>query len=101
MGVDSSSQAIIDAAKVDITRFPDQAFPYNRGIGKLREIDSDEPLYGEAQRLIDEWSQEILNIATNRAQQGDTQLAIDTAKYVPQDTAAYRDALAAIDKWSQ
>ena len=101
MGVDGSSQEIIDAAKVDIRRFPNQAFPYNRGIGKLREIEPDEPLYNEAQRLIGEWSQEILNIAKNRAQQGNIPLAIDTAKYVPQDTAAYQDAVAAIDKWSE
>ena len=101
VGVDDSSRSIINAAKADITKFPNQAFPYNRGIGKLRDIEPDDPLYGEAQDLMNEWSQQILAIAVARAQQGDIQHAIDTAQYVPQDTAAYQASLDAIEKWSQ
>ena len=101
VGVDDSSRSIINAAKADITKFPNQAFPYNRGIGKLRDIEPDDPLYREAQGLMDEWSQQILAIANDRAQQGDIQLAINTAQYVPKDTSAYQASLAAIEKWSQ
>ena len=104
VGIDDSSQnsqTIIEAAKRDITIQPDQAFPYNRGIGKLRDINPGEPQYEEAQQLIDEWSQKILDIATARASRGDRQLAIDTAQYVPYDTAAYGAAQDAIKRWKQ
>ena len=51
--------------------------------------------------MIDEWSQKILDIATARARRGDRQLAIDTAQYVPYDTAAYAAAQDAIKRWNQ
>lgn len=78
---------------------PGQASSYWRAIATLRQIQPQDPLYLEAQQLLDKWSEEILQIAQSRAQQRQFELAIQAAVLVPADTAVHPRAQTAIATW--
>ena len=57
------------------------------------------PLYTQANRLEDEWSQSILVLARQRMDGGDLDQAVALARKVPQSSEAYREAQNLIDQW--
>lgn len=95
----TSNQDLLDQAKSLIR--PDQASSYNKAIDLLRRIPADQPLANDAQILIDQWSQSILDLAKMRAASGDLELAVRTAELVPPDSAAHQAAETAIAEWQQ
>jgi uncharacterized caspase-like protein len=60
-------------------------------------IDSSE--YERAQTAIDQWSEEILEIATKYSQKGDFPKAIGTAQMVPTTVKIYKSAQSQIVEW--
>jgi Caspase domain len=78
---------------------PGNASSYWRSIAILRQIQPPDPLYLEAQQLVDRWSGEILQMAKSRATQRQFEAAIQAALLVPGDTAAYTEAQTAIATW--
>ena len=76
-----------------------QASSYNNAINVARRVPPGQPNYFEAQRLIQQWSQEILDIAFERGERGELQGAIAAASLVPDDMPAYERARAAIATW--
>ncbi|MGB3238916.1 MAG: caspase family protein [Geitlerinemataceae cyanobacterium] len=78
---------------------PGQASSYWRAIATLRQIQPQDPLYLEAQQLVERWSQEMLQIAQSRAQQRQFELAIQAAVLVPADTSVHPSAQTAIATW--
>jgi hypothetical protein len=58
------------------------------------------PLYNEAQRSLDEWSQKLLAIADQRSEVN-MEEAIQLANRVPRVSPLYKDAQAAITRWRQ
>ncbi|NEQ51354.1 MAG: hypothetical protein F6K11_14640 [Leptolyngbya sp. SIO3F4] len=77
-----------------------QASTYQKGILKLQEVPSDHPIeYGDAQRLIGEWTGKMLTIARARAAQGRYSSAIEAAALIPQNTPNYDQAQAEIKRW--
>jgi hypothetical protein len=76
-----------------------QASSYNRAIAVARQISVGQPLHGEAQQLIGEWSQTILELARSRANQGQLNSAVQTAVLVPANTPAHAEAQEAIATW--
>lgn len=58
------------------------------------------PLYNEAQRSLEEWSQKLLAIAQQRSE-ANMEEAIQLANRVPRVSPLYKDAQAAIARWRQ
>ncbi len=94
-----SNETLLDAANALIQ--PGQAFTYNRAIIVAKKVPPDEPGFDNAQKLINQWSQNILDVSTRRAAQGEFKAAIETAALVPEGTNAYKQAQEAIQKWQK
>lgn len=92
-----ASQAVLSTAKGLIR--PNSASSYIQAINTARKIPQGDPGYAQAQALINQWSQSILNLARQRANQGNFDLAIPAARLVPADTPAYKQAQQAIAQW--
>jgi hypothetical protein len=92
-----SNKTLLSAAQSLI--IPEQASSYNRAIEVAKKIPKGQPGFGIAQTSINQWSEEILNLAKSRAAQGDLNSAIATATLVPTSAIAYEDAQDAIQKW--
>ncbi len=78
---------------------PRQASSYNQAIALLSQISPGQPKYYEAQQLINEWSQNILDLANRRAKRGQINEAMQSAGLVPPNTSAYSAAQEAIATW--
>ncbi|MGL5509025.1 MAG: caspase family protein [Microcoleaceae cyanobacterium] len=95
----SNSLTILKGAK---TMFqPGQASSYSKAIDQLRKIAPGQPGYEEAQKLIKDWSETILQIATLRATRNKFDEAILAAQLVPTDTPSYDQAKRAIANWEK
>lgn len=110
-------RVILDEALATLSRWRADA-PSNQvteiadAIQKVRQIQPNQPLYPEAQQVIDRWSNMIFDIAVGRAERrngGDSLVAaqnyrsaIAAAHLVPPDRiAVYRASQDAIAFWSQ
>jgi hypothetical protein len=94
-----SNQTLLQAAAGLIR--PGQASSYNRALEVAIMVPSDQPGSSQAQKLINQWSQTILSLATARATQGNLNAAIQTAALVPANTLAYPQAQQAIQNWQR
>ncbi|WP_071190916.1 caspase family protein [Trichormus sp. NMC-1] len=92
-----SNKTVLDAANALIR--PGQASSYNRAIEVAKKVPPGEPGFDIAQKSINQWSEKILDLAKNRAAQGNFSTAIETAALVPEVTVAYEDAQDALQKW--
>jgi hypothetical protein len=61
----------------------------------------DHPLYGEAQRLIAEWSDPVLTAAQQRIERSDLRGAIELASRIPKTSPLYQAAQANIAEWKR
>lgn len=59
------------------------------------------PLYPEAQKKMDEWSQALLTIARQRINQGNLQAAIAIVRKIPVTSPFYPESQAKITDWQQ
>ena len=80
---------------------PDSASSYSDAIGLLGTIPADHPDYAEAQLLIQDWSLAILDLAQDRANQGNYAQAIEAAELVPDSTAEQETAQELIEIWQE
>ncbi|MBW4511368.1 MAG: caspase family protein [Scytonematopsis contorta HA4267-MV1] len=94
-----SNKTLIDAATALVR--PRQASTYNRAIEVAKRVPQGEAGYELAQKSINQWSLQILDIANARAAGGDLKSAISTATLVPEGTSAYNKAQDAIQKWQK
>lgn len=94
-----ANAAVLATAKGQIKR--GVASSYNQAIDQASKIKPDQPSYEEAQKLIAEWSDVILNIAQLRASQGRFSDAIEAGALVPKGTVAYAPAQKAIADWKR
>ncbi|MBH8565326.1 caspase family protein [Nostoc sp. CENA67] len=94
-----ANRTLLDAANALIK--PGQASTYNRAIEVAKKVPQGQPGFDLAQKSINNWSEKILDIAKNRADQGDLTAAIETATLIPEVTAVYEDAQEAIQKWQK
>ncbi|WP_309742130.1 hypothetical protein [Chamaesiphon sp. OTE_20_metabat_361] len=58
------------------------------------------PLYGESQRLLKSWSEDLIRIGRKQLNEGKIQSAIATLKIVPTTSPSYDSAQESISKWS-
>lgn len=94
-----TNQAVIQEASQLLQ--PGQAHTFEAAIQRVRQIAPGQPSYETAQRLIDQWSREIISIARSRAAQGLYSSAIRAAEFVPPGTIAYDQAQDEIQRWQQ
>ncbi len=94
-----SNKTLVEAATGLIQ--PGQASTYNRAIEVAKKVSVGEPGFDIAQKSIDKWSKEILNIAKKRAAKGERKAAIGTATLVPEGTPAYDAAQKTIQRWKK
>ncbi len=69
-------------------------------VGLVRGWTDSHPLYGEAQRLLKSWSQDLMRIGTKQLNEGQIDRAITTLKIIPSNSPIYSQAQATIAKWS-
>lgn len=93
----NNNQGILSQAKALIK--PGQASSYSDAIGLVQKIPADQPGYLEAEKLIDQWGNQIWEIAQSRAKKKQYVNAIEAAKLVPENTSAYDAAQKAIADW--
>ncbi|OUL26075.1 chromosome segregation ATPase [Nostoc sp. T09] len=70
-----------------------------QAIGLVKQLPKNHPLRGEADRFIERWSQDILQLADQSFQAGNLDEAIATARKIPDDLAAYKLVEEKITKW--
>ncbi|MGK7891185.1 MAG: hypothetical protein AB4042_17790 [Leptolyngbyaceae cyanobacterium] len=68
-------------------------------IALVDELPGDHPLRSRVNRLIDQWSLDMLDLAEISFHQGDLEGAIAAAKRVPRSLAAYEQVDTRIDQW--
>ena len=58
------------------------------------------PLYGEAQRLLKSWSEDLMRVGRKQLDEGNIDRAIATVKIIPVSSPVYDRAQESIAKWS-
>lgn len=69
------------------------------GIKLLSTLSKDHPLYPEASRLIEEWSEEILELTENDFQEGRIKEAIANVRKIPPHAAAAKQVNDRVKRW--
>ncbi len=59
------------------------------------------PLYGQAQALMQNWSNALLMLARDRVTQKDLKGGIALANQIPKSSAIYKDAQVAVKRWQE
>ncbi len=76
-----------------------QASSLNRAIDQARKVPPSDPDYDRARQSMNQWSQEVLQLSQQRAQEGEYLKAIATARLVPSDLAGFSEAQQSINQW--
>lgn len=107
LDIDRWSRVILDMAQGRADRrngssTPAAATNYSAAIFTAQLVPNDNPdIYAQAQQAIAQWSQLILELATDRATEGNYEAAIQAAEMIPKETPSYAAAQEAIGKWRQ
>ncbi|WYL95491.1 MAG: chromosome segregation ATPase [Gloeotrichia echinulata IR180] len=70
-----------------------------QAIGLVRQLPENHPLRQEADRFIELWSKDILQLADQSFQAGQLEEAIETARKIPNEVAAHQLVEEQIAKW--
>lgn len=70
-----------------------------QAIALVKDLPSNHPLRGEIDRLLEDWSKEVLKLADVSFQEGKLEQAIATAKRIPNNMPAYKFVEERIAKW--
>jgi hypothetical protein len=70
-----------------------------QAIGLVRQLPENHPLRQEADRFIELWSKDILELADQSFQAGQLEEAIETARKIPNEVAAHQLVEEQIAKW--
>ncbi|NJL10348.1 MAG: chromosome segregation ATPase [Calothrix sp. SM1_7_51] len=71
-----------------------------QAIDLVRQLPDNHPLRGEVDRYIEDWSQDILKLASETFQQGKLKEAIAIARKIPKDLAVYKLVDKQINDWN-
>lgn len=69
------------------------------GLEMVETWPSDHPLYHEAKRWMEDWSESVLAIAHQKIAASDLQGALATARQIPRTSPVFADAQTAIAQW--
>jgi hypothetical protein len=93
-----ANQKVLEQAVLAVE--PVSASQFRAAIATASQIPNNDPLYEQAQKNIDRWSNVILDIAQARAKQGKLSAAIEAAKLIPTDRPRLKaEAQLLIDQW--
>ena len=67
----------------------------------VKDWTPEHPLYGQAQRLIQDWSNALLILARDRVTQKDLKGGIALARQIPASSAVYKEAQVAVKRWRE
>ncbi len=67
----------------------------------VKDWTSEHPLYGQAQALMQEWSNTLLMLARDRVAQKDLKGGIALANQIPASSAVYKEAQTAVKRWRE
>jgi serine/threonine protein kinase, bacterial len=98
----SDAQKILSESQLAYAQQLAKDGKYVDAIAAVTEISPDASVFKDAQRQIGEWADKILDIATDKYQNGksdDFQLSLKIAGAVPKDSSAYNKAQALIQQW--
>ncbi len=70
-----------------------------QAIGLVKQLAPDHPLRQEADRFIERWSRDILQLADQSFQAGQLEEAINTARKIPNDLPAHKLVEEQVAKW--
>lgn len=70
-----------------------------QAIGLVKQLGKDHPLRQEADKFIERWSRDILELADESFQAGQIEEAINTARRIPNDLAAHKLVEEQVAKW--
>jgi hypothetical protein len=70
-----------------------------QAIALVKQLPQNHPLRGEIDRLVEEWSKDILDLADQSFQAGNLEEAIATSEKIPEDLPAYKLVDEKIAKW--
>lgn len=73
---------------------------FSAAITEASKIPSSAAFYQNVQQLIEQWSNSILETATNEYQSGDLQQAIAIAQHIPEISPVYLEAQTSIKQWN-
>jgi uncharacterized protein (UPF0548 family) len=68
-------------------------------IDMLKTWEPDHPLYREAQRQIEDWSSQVLDVAVDRVERGDLKGAEAALSHIPPSVPIYKDVQASLGRW--
>jgi hypothetical protein len=94
----STSSSALSQAKLFVK--PGDATSRYQAILAAQKIPTDDPAAAEVKQAIDNWSQEIYDIARTYVSR-DRKLAIDTAKMVPPQASIYSQVQNAMFEWKK
>jgi hypothetical protein len=101
------SQVILDMAQGRADRRNDSstsiaAENFGAAITTARMVPPDDAeVYRRAQEAINHWSQQIFDLAQDRADEAKFDVAVQTAEIIPSDVAIYPEVQAAIEVWKE
>ncbi|NEQ30085.1 MAG: hypothetical protein F6K04_03645, partial [Leptolyngbya sp. SIO4C5] len=94
----ADNQARIELARQTVQ--PEQAASLEAAIAQVNPIPPGEPFHQEAQQLVEQWSQSLLDLANAAANAGDLTAAIAAASFIPAAaTDLYPQAQTQIGYW--
>ncbi|AFY33239.1 hypothetical protein [Calothrix sp. PCC 7507] len=70
-----------------------------QAINLVKQLPTDHPLRGEADRFLEKWSKDVLVLADESFQAGRLDEAIATARKIPNDVPAYKLVEEQVTKW--
>jgi hypothetical protein len=69
-------------------------------VNLVKDWTDSQPLYGESQKLLKNWSEELYKIATKELDQGNIDRAISTLKLIPASSPSYEKTQELLAKWT-
>jgi serine/threonine protein kinase/CHASE3 domain sensor protein len=72
---------------------------FKDAIAQVTQVSADFPVYAEAQTLMSQWAEEILQTATNAYRKGNLKEAEAIVKAIPADAALAQEAQQSLDQW--
>jgi serine/threonine-protein kinase len=97
---DADAQSILYECQVaQAIRFAGER-NFHAAITEASKIPSSAAFYQNVQQLIGQWSNSILETATNEYQSGDLQQAIAIAQHIPESSPVYLEAQTSINQWN-
>ncbi|MBD3881337.1 hypothetical protein IFO70_06180 [Phormidium tenue FACHB-886] len=100
----SPAELTLDGERLYCAREAAQSGEQNKiiaGLNLVKRWDNDHPLQGEAKRLQEEWSKQLLRIARDKVLQSDLKSAIAILSHIPKTTETYAEAQEALAYWNK